>query len=75
MNDLLEQFESNNNEDDELMEHASYVGVLVDEYAIKHLCKKPCRTCEQTCHIWVQKVLQDHSIRCYEMFRMEKHIF
>ena len=39
MNDFLEQLESNTNEDDELMEQASYVVVFIGEYAIKHLCK------------------------------------
>ena len=39
MIDLLEQFESNTNEDDKLMEQASYVAMFIGEYAIKHLCK------------------------------------
>jgi len=35
MNDLVENFESNTNENDELMEQASYVAVFMGEYAIK----------------------------------------
>ena len=75
MNDFLEQLESKTNEDDELMEQASYVVVFIGEYAIKHLCKEICRTNKQIGHAWVQEVLQGHPIHCYEMFCMEKHIF
>ncbi|KAK7276933.1 hypothetical protein RIF29_18082 [Crotalaria pallida] len=75
MNDWKEQFKQDTNEDDAIMEEASYVGALVGEYAIRHLCKEPCRTREQSGHAWVQGILQGHPIRCYEQFRMEKHIF
>jgi hypothetical protein len=63
------------NEDDDIFEHASLVAALTGEYAIKHLCKEPCRTSKLTGHAWVKEILQGNPTRCYEMFRMEKHIF
>ena len=33
-------------EDDDFMEEVDYVVALVGEYAVKHLCKEPCRTSE-----------------------------
>ena len=65
----------NTTEDDDFMEEANHVAALVGEYAVRHLCKEPRRTSEQTGHAWVHEILQGHSIRCYEMFRMEKHVF
>ena len=64
-----------NSEDDDDMEEAYYVGALIGEYAVRHLCKEPRRTSEQTGHAWVLEILQGHHVRCYEMFRMEKHVF
>nr|KYP47354.1 hypothetical protein KK1_031037 [Cajanus cajan] len=57
------------------MNEAKDVSALISEYAIKYLCKEPCRSSDQTGHSWVQDILQGHPIRCYEMFRMEKHVF
>ncbi|KAL1290786.1 hypothetical protein AAHE18_20G154400 [Arachis hypogaea] len=48
---------------------------LIGQYTVNYLCKKPCRTSEQIGYLWVQEILCGHSIRCYKMFRMEKHIF
>jgi len=62
-------------DDDDLMENASYVSALVGEYSVKYLCKEPCRTNNHTGHSWEHEILQGHPIRCYEMFRMEKHTF
>ncbi|KAL5187397.1 hypothetical protein HKD37_05G013090 [Glycine soja] len=42
MNDLVEKFESNTNENDELMEQASYMVVFMGEYAIKKIYVKSC---------------------------------
>jgi len=61
------------NEDDDFF--CSSVAALMGEYAVKHLCKEPCRTSELTGHAWVKEVLQGNPTRCYEMFRMEKHTF
>nr|KYP58261.1 hypothetical protein KK1_004559 [Cajanus cajan] len=57
------------------MEKASYVNALVSEYAIKYLCKEPCRTSEHTCYSCMHEILQVHLVHYYEIFRMEKHIF
>ena len=57
------------------MKQVEDVSALIGEYAMKYLCKAPCRTSEQTSHPWVQEILQGHPICCYEMFQMEKHIF
>ncbi|XP_058727711.1 uncharacterized protein LOC131599327 [Vicia villosa] len=63
------------NEDDEIFEQASLVATLTGGYALKYLCKEPCRTSELTGHTWVKEILQGNLTRCYGMFRMEKHIF
>ena len=65
---LLSIIEDDAREDEE-------VSALIREYAMKYLCKKLRRTNEQTGHPWVQEILEGHPIRCYEMFRMEKHVF
>ncbi|XP_024634373.2 uncharacterized protein [Medicago truncatula] len=62
-------------EDDDIFQKAIFVAALVGEYAVNHLCKEPCRTSELTGHSWVQEILQGNPTRCYEMFRMEKHVF
>ena len=54
---------------------AAMAGILVGEYALKYLCKQPCRTSELTGHKWVQEILHGNDRRCYEMFRMDKHVF
>ncbi|XLT55229.1 hypothetical protein HN873_047833 [Arachis hypogaea] len=46
---------------------------LIGQYAANYLCKKPCRTSEQTDYLWVQEILCGHDIRCYEIF--QKHVF
>ncbi|XP_050877618.1 uncharacterized protein LOC127081403 [Lathyrus oleraceus] len=82
MNDQNEQLDNNREEedgndddDDEFFQQASFVAALIGEYAVSQLCKEPCRTSELSGHAWVQEILQGNSTRCYEMFRMEKHIF
>ncbi|RVX08681.1 Protein ALP1-like [Vitis vinifera] len=37
--------------------------------------KKPCRTSSHTGYKFVMDVLNGHEIRCFEQFRMEKHVF
>ncbi|KAL4362114.1 hypothetical protein GQ457_04G025480 [Hibiscus cannabinus] len=64
-----------NNEEDDVTKEIYHVTALVGQYTAKQLCKVPRRTSEQTGHAWVQEILKGHPIRCYEMFRMEKHIF
>lgn len=51
------------------------VSALIGQYTVKYLCKEPRRDGDQTGHAWVQEILHGHPIRCYEMFRMEKHVF
>ncbi|XP_054820818.1 uncharacterized protein LOC129319776 [Prosopis cineraria] len=48
---------------------------LVGEYVMPYVCKEPRRTSRQTGQMWVNEILQGHPDRCYEMFRMEKHLF
>ena len=70
-----ETLEIDTDEDEDIMQETYLVAALIGQYAVNHLCKQPCRTSEQTGHAWVREILQGHPIRCYEMFRMEKHIF
>ena len=37
--------------------------------------KKPCRTSSHTRYKFVMDVLNDHEFKCFEQFRMEKHVF
>ena len=46
------------NEDDDFFEQASLVGALMGEYAVKHLCKEPCRTSED------KDITLDHDDYC-----------
>ncbi|KAK8540743.1 hypothetical protein V6N13_010357 [Hibiscus sabdariffa] len=75
MEDWGIDFGLENNEEDDVTKEIYHVTALVGQYTSKQLCKVPRRTSEQTGHAWVQEILQGHPIRCYEMFRMEKHIF
>lgn len=75
MNNWIKRFELESNEDNDILEYASYVAALVGDYVIMHICKEPRRTSEHTGHTWVYEILQGHPIHCYEMFRMEKFIF
>ncbi|KAK8604863.1 hypothetical protein V6N13_082330 [Hibiscus sabdariffa] len=75
MEDCGIDFGLENNEEDDVTKEIYHVTALVGQYATRQLCKVPRRTSEQTGHAWVQEILQGHPIRCYEMFRMEKHIF
>ena len=49
--------------------------ILIIDHSLKYLCKEPRRTSALRAHNWVQEILEGHHIRCYEMFRTEKHIF
>ncbi|XP_028782070.1 uncharacterized protein LOC114738210 [Neltuma alba] len=51
------------------------VAVAVGGYASLHLCKEPQHTSIYTGKAWVRDVLQGHSTRCYNMFRMEREVF
>jgi len=62
-------------EDGDFFEQASLVAALMSQYAVKHECKKPRKTSELTGHARVKEVVQGNLTHCYEMFRMEKHIF
>ena len=43
--------------DEMIVPMAGMAGILVGEYALKYLCKQPCRTSELTGHKWVQEIL------------------
>jgi len=78
MNDWNEESDhtrDKDEEDDDIFQQAIFVSALVGEYVVNHLCKEPCRTSELKGHSWVQEILQGNPTRCYEMFRMEKHVF
>lgn len=67
------QSELDSNEDNDIIESASYVVALIGNYAIRHLCKESCRTSEHIGHAWVHEILQEHPICYYEMFCMKKY--
>ncbi|KAJ8533606.1 hypothetical protein K7X08_006930 [Anisodus acutangulus] len=76
MNDQNEQSDHTREEEDgDIFQQAFFVSALVGEYAVKNLCKEPCRSSELTGHAWVQEILQGNPTHCYEMFRMIKHTF
>ncbi|XP_028764534.1 uncharacterized protein LOC114762832 [Neltuma alba] len=60
--------------DEEITQYEE-VAVLVSQYVMPYVCKEPRRTSQQTGNLWVQEILRDHEIRCYDMFRMEKEMF
>ncbi|XP_054788932.1 uncharacterized protein LOC129294533 [Prosopis cineraria] len=57
------------------LNRAQKVSALIRLYATKHLCKEPQRNSEYTGYLWVNEILEGHPVRCYEMFRMEPHMF
>ena len=44
-------------------------------YFLNYVEKSPCRTSALTGHEWVQEIMNGHDIRCYQQFRMRKHVF
>ncbi|XLT76618.1 hypothetical protein HN873_032892 [Arachis hypogaea] len=79
---LFEEYEKEQHEESKLLsiieedtDEIENIYALIGQYAVNYLCKKSCKTSEQTCYLWVQEILCGHDIRCYEMFRMEKHAF
>ena len=50
MNNWIKRFELESNEDNDILEYASYVAALVGDYVIMHICKEPRRTSEHTGH-------------------------
>ncbi|XLT13614.1 hypothetical protein HN51_059304, partial [Arachis hypogaea] len=79
---LFEEYEKEQYEESKLLsimeediDEIENISGLIGQYTVNYLCKKPCRTSEQIGYLWVQEILCGHSIRCYKMFRMEKHIF
>ena len=51
------------------------VTALVCQYLVPYMCKEPRNTSEQKGSSWVQEILTGHDSKCYEMFRVEKHVF
>lgn len=50
-------------------------GRLIQLYLEKYVLKTPCMTSSQTGFIWLMEVLEGNESRCYNMFRMDKHVF
>lgn len=50
-------------------------GRLIQLYLQKYVLKTPCMTSSQTGFIWLMEVLEGNESRCYNMFRMDKHVF
>lgn len=63
--------------DDDFMDDAMDLMLLklLNDYHASYICKQPCRDGMLTGPEWVQEVLQGHSNRCYDVGRMEKHVF
>ena len=57
------------------MKRARQVATLVGTYAALYLCKEPRHTSDYTGLAWVDEILRGHPDRCYDMFRMETHVF
>ena len=49
--------------------------INIANYFLTYVIKNPCRTSTLTGHQWVQEILHGHHVRCYEQFRMKKHVF
>lgn len=61
--------------DDEFHELVALGCVVSVSQWLKYIDKEPCRTSAHTGYKWVMEVLNGHDKRCYEQFRMEKHVF
>ena len=57
------------------LKRAHQVATFVGTYVASHLCKEPRHTSDYTGLAWVDEILWGHPSRCYDMFRMEKHVF
>ncbi|TXG47151.1 hypothetical protein EZV62_026445 [Acer yangbiense] len=65
-----------NSEDEEEIDQLICVtGRLIQVYLEQYVLKTPCMTSSQTGFIWLMEVLQGNESRCYNMFRMDKHVF
>lgn len=45
------------------------------DYFLRYIYKEPCRNSSYIGHMWVMDILNGLGNRCYEQFRMEKHVF
>ncbi|XLU54002.1 hypothetical protein S245_048650, partial [Arachis hypogaea] len=45
------------------------------DYFLKYVVKNPRRTSKLTGSSWVNELLNEHPIRCYQQFRMKKLVF
>ena len=48
---------------------------LIKEYEKSFISKTPCRTSMLTGRMYTLEFLVGHEVRCYESFRMKKHVF
>ncbi|KAG8388078.1 hypothetical protein BUALT_Bualt02G0087700 [Buddleja alternifolia] len=76
--DMMDFDEENEHEEFKDLVAVALVSVMVGKvvyYYENHMVKKPCRDSIYRGHRFIMDVLNGHSIRCPELFRMEKHVF
>ncbi|KAF7812523.1 putative harbinger transposase-derived nuclease domain-containing protein [Senna tora] len=61
-------------EDDNIFDMTVCAAGIVVEYYLKYCLKTSSRTSSHTGFHFVREILEGHCTRCYEMFRMEKHV-
>ena len=65
-----------NSEDEKEIDQLICVcGRLIQVYLEKYILKTPCMTSSPIGYIWLMEVLEGNESRCYNMFRMDKHVF
>ncbi|KAK2644287.1 hypothetical protein Ddye_019482 [Dipteronia dyeriana] len=65
----------NPGDEEEIDQLICVCGHLIQVYLEKYILKTPCMRSSQTDFIWLMEVLQGNESRCYNMFRMDKHVF
>ncbi|TXG72981.1 hypothetical protein EZV62_001560 [Acer yangbiense] len=65
----------NSGDEEEIDQLICVTGRLIQVYLEQYVLKTPCMTSSQTGFIWLMEVLQGNESRCYNMFRMDKHVF
>ncbi|KAK2634649.1 hypothetical protein Ddye_029441, partial [Dipteronia dyeriana] len=73
---MVLKYSIDNSGDEEGMDQLICVtGRLIQVYLEQYVLKNPCMTSSQTGFIWLMEVLQGNESRCYNMFRMDRHVF
>ncbi|XP_059658403.1 protein ALP1-like [Cornus florida] len=74
--DPLEFLRTYDDGDDDDDEHILFLFVLLmDEYFECNMKPRPCRTSGLQGHAYMLEILSGHPARCFQMFRMEVHVF